>query len=56
VREARYMFHSAFAFQQNMCPSWARKLPEALNALEMFTETSCPNPYGPAAVLEFCFD
>jgi hypothetical protein len=60
--DVRYMFSRAFVFQQNICP-WASKLPEAVNALEMFTDTSCPNPYGPipsgtcAAVLEsFCFD
>jgi surface protein len=57
-----YMFHHATAFRQNMCP-WARKLPEALSVMEMFSYTSCPNPHGPnpygtcAAVLEnFCFD
>jgi hypothetical protein len=62
VTDIQYMFQNATAFQQNLCP-WARKLPEAVNVLGMFVETSCPNPYGPnpygtcAAVLEnFCFD
>jgi hypothetical protein len=57
-----YMFHQATAFRQNLCP-WARKLPEALNVMEMLAYTSCPNPHGPNpygtcdAVLEnFCFD
>jgi surface protein len=57
-----YMFYNATAFQHNLCP-WGSKLPEGLNVLEMFVDSSCPNPYGPnpsgtcAAVLEnFCFD